>query len=236
MEEYHKDMLVLVLVGLLAVEIGGLLLGFLIALALAGGMSYLAEHGLGLETIARFFRENPFASGLGTLTAHALIVPSRSYIVARYSRKHGLSWPEQLRGLRQLDRIRLLRLLPVVALVLAMELPVMLLGGAPQAYEEYQFYVRVGTGALGYALALAYYLAEGLWLMTVLELCSLRAGWGGLAALLVAWAPPHLLRPQGIDVLNFLWALATAVILELSRRATRNTAVGVALWMTIILI
>jgi len=76
--------------------------------------------------------------------------------------------------------------------------------GNAQAYKEYQFYVQVGTGTLGYALALAYYLAEGLWLATALELGSLRARWDGLAILLVAWTPPHLLRPHGIDLINFL--------------------------------
>ena len=39
MEEYHKDLLVLVLVGLLAIEIGGLLLGLLAALMSAGGQT-----------------------------------------------------------------------------------------------------------------------------------------------------------------------------------------------------
>ena len=237
MEEYHKDLLVLVLVGLLAIEIGGLLLGLLAALMSAGGIGYLAKRGAVLEAIGQFFTENPRALGLSTLVAHAFIVPTRSYVVVRCSRRHGLSWREQLAGLRQLDRERLLKLLPVLALALAMELvPTLLLGETPQAYEEYRFYVQVGTGALGYALALAYYLAEGLWLATVLELGSLRARWGGLAILLAIWAPPHLLRPHGIDVVNLLWALATAVILELSRRVSRNTAVVLALWMTIVLV
>ena len=237
MEEYHEDLLVLVLVGLLAVEIGGLLLGLLTVLALAGETSYLARQGLTLEAIGQLFTENPWALGLSTLVAHAFIVPTRSFVAIRCGRRHGLSWCEQLKSLRQLDRERLLKLLPVLALALAMELaPTLLLGEMPQACKEYQFYVQVGTGALGYALALAYYLAEGLWLATALELGSLRARWGGLAILLVAWAPPHLLRPHGIDVVNFLWALATAVVLEFSRRATHNTAVVLALWTAIVLI
>ena len=172
-----------------------------------------------------------------TLVAHAFIVPTRSYVVVRCSRRHGLSWREQLKGLCQLDGERLLKLLPVLALALALELvPTLLLGEMPQAYEEYLFYVQVGTGALGYSLALAYYLAEGLWLAAALELGSLRARWGGLAILLAIWAPPHLLRPLGIHVVNFLWALATAAILELSRRASHNRAVVLALWMVVVLI
>jgi len=237
MEEYHKDLLVLVLVGLLAVELGGLLLGGLTALMLAGGMSYLVRQGLSLEAIGQLFTENPKALGLSMLVSHTFITPTRSYVVIRCGRKYGLSWREQFRGLRQLGRERVLRLLPVLALILAVELaPTLLLGGMPQAYEEYRFYVQVGTGAFGYALALAYYLAEGLWLAAALELGSLRAKWGGLAILLAVWAPPHLLRPHGIDLVNFLWALITAVILELSRRAGHNTAAVLALWMAIVLI
>ena len=236
MEEYHKDMLVLVLVGLIAIEVGGLLLSFSIAIALAGGADYLAEHGLTLENVMQFFVENRVALGLALLISHIFITLTRTYVVVRYSHKHGLSWHEQLKGFCRLDRTRLLRFSLVLALVLALELPTTLFSGAPQAYEEYRFYVGLGTGALGYALALAYYLAEGLWLAAALELCSLRARWGGLAALLVAWAPFHLLRPWGIDVVNFLWALATSVMLELSRRASRNTAAVLALWMVIVLI
>jgi len=224
MEEYHKDMLLLVLVGLLAIEVGGLLLGLLAALTLAGGTSYLAGHGLTLKAIARFFMENPAALGLGTLIAHAFIAPARSYVVVRYGHKYGISWREELGELREMEKPRLLKL----ALVLA--------AFVPQALEEYEFYVGVGTGALGYALALAYYVAEGLWLATTLELCSLRAGWGGLAALLVAWAPPHLLRFHGIDILNFLWALVVAVLLELTRRVGRNLVPVVALWTLLVLI
>ena len=242
MEEYHKDMLLLVLVGLLAIEVGGLLLGLLAALALAGGMSYLAVHGLSLESIARFFMENPAALGLGTLIAHAFIAPARSYVVVRYGHKYGISWREELGELREMEKPRLLKLALVLAASLALELVGPLIGGTPlaafvpQALEEYEFYVGVGTGALGYALALAYYVAEGLWLATTLELCSLRAGWGGLAALLVAWAPPHLLRFHGIDILNFLWALVVAVLLELTRRVGRNLVPVVALWTLLVLI
>jgi len=36
--------------------------------------------------------------------------------------------------------------------------------------------------------------------------------------------------------MNFLWALATSVMLELSRRASRNTAAVLALWMVIVLV
>ena len=236
MEKYHRDMLVFVLVGLEAIELSGLLLGFLTALLLAGGIS------LSLKAIVQFFMENPTALGLAILVAHAFIVPTRSYIVVKYGHKYGLYWREQLRSLREMERPRLLRLLPVLAAFLALELAGPLIEGrpltalVPQALEEYEFYVRVGTGALGYTLALAYYVAEGLWLATTLELCSLRAEWGGLAVLLVAWVPLHILRPHGIDILNFLWALVVAVLLELAWRMGRNLVPVVASWMLLVLL
>jgi len=132
MEEYHKDMLVLVLVGLIAIEVGGLLLSFSIAIALAGGADYLAEHGLTLENVIRFFVENPMALGLALLISHIFITLTRTYIVVRYSHKHGLSWHEQLKGFCRLDRTRLLRFSLVLALVLALELPTTFLFGAPR--------------------------------------------------------------------------------------------------------
>ena len=90
MEEYHKDLLVLVLVGLLAIEIGGLLLGLLAALMSAGGIGYLARPGPVLEAIGQFFTENPPSPGARHARRPCL---HRAHALLRGGQVQPQTWP-----------------------------------------------------------------------------------------------------------------------------------------------
>ena len=105
--------------------------------------------------------------------------PARTWITLKYSRKYGVSWARAAKQLLSARGKGLVAFAALTAVLLVLELgDVVILGSRLQCLGELAFYEGLGTGCVGYSLALLYYVAEGLWLSTVLEVGSRRFAWG----------------------------------------------------------
>ncbi len=239
-KSYVKDLVVLVLVGLLAIEIGALLLSTFIVLSIYGGLSHVLEKGFSLANIIEYFKEHLLEAGLAIALGHILIICLRSIVVRYYYRKHSIDWRHDLYRIR--DKVLWVRLAPllVIAVVLDILLTIAYTGSIldyrPQAIVEYLFYVKAGTGLVGYTLAFIYYIVEGLWLVTTLEIGDRWRSLGGLLVLLIGWTPIHILRPSGLDPINLLSAITTAVLLEATHKKTQSLTPPLLLWITIVIV
>lgn len=140
----------------------------------------------------------------------------------------------------KIDFNHIKKIIPIIAIVIIFEIMVYpsLVNKSymPQALVEYNYFVDLGVGLYGYLLELLYYIFEGLMLAATLYMGSRFNQWGGLAILLILWAPMHIFHGKGIDIINFVWAVTTALILEFTRRKVDNNLLGILLvWMIIVL-
>ncbi len=240
---YARDLVVLSIVGLLVIEISSLLLSTCIVLYLCGGLNEVVEKGFSMAKIVEYFRSHPLEAGYAIALGHIFIVSLRYIVVRYYYRRHGILWSSELSRLS--TRGFWIKTAPLITLVILLDMLFTLTYSLVysgdieynlQVITEYMFYVEVGTGIAGYSLALLYYIVEGLWLTVTLEIGGRWRSYGGLLILLLVWTPLHILRPYGLDLLNLLWAIITAVLLEFSRRKTGSLIAPLILWITIVII
>ena len=228
--EHVKDILILCIIGLIAIEWVSLILGFAISLTIFNSWSELKDFSF--SSILDLFKRNPFFAGVGILFTHITIVVTRLSLILHYDKKYGIHWTDEL------SKMNVRGLLPIVIVVLFFEVVVYfaITGDyTPQITGEYKWFSKLGTGFVGYVMQFLYYVVEGIWIASVLEIGSKRWNYGGLIALLIFWTPGHLLRLNGISLLNFSWAIVTAIILELCRRRSGVVAV-VLIWLLIIVL
>jgi len=228
--EYIRDILILCLVGLIAIECLSIVLGFAISLTVFNAWQDLK--GFPLSSILHYLKYNPLIVGVAILVNHVINAILRLSITLHYDKKYGIFWKDLA-----FDPRNIVSILAVVVFLEVILFPILSgeLPYEPQIVCEYRWFSKLGTGLIGYAMQFLYYIAEGIWIASILEIGSKRWNYGGLVLLLIFWTPWHLFRLNGIDVLNFVWAVITAFVLEWCRRKGCIVAV-VLVWLLILVL